>query len=303
MGEGCVQCPEKQYSDKHSEAVECEWCTHCKRNEIQTRNCTQTSNTECKCPTGYIYDLHKPCAKCPKGMFVEKNQCKQQTTSRPTDTKTDYTLEITIGICFSILLLIIIGLIVLIIHIHRRRNRNRRNTPPDILQPCMAQQTTVLTATPPLPEKTKHYHHPASDNYYGPPPMVTPAPLRVTPLRLKDLKFSLVHDMEHQLSLHYQRNYKDLAGQLNYDAIFVRALEDHANPVEQLLTDYVTRQDSTKEQLYEALLAIRRKDVAEWFWADCQPIRQDRQQDIVRQQDGNTNNTREGHHPYHSRLV
>lgn len=131
----------------------------------------------------------------------------------------------------------------------------------------------TVTTTPPLPEKTKHYRHPASDNYYGPPPIVTPAPLRVTPLRLKDLKFSLVHDMEQLLSLHYPRNYKDLAANLSYDAIFVRSLEDKQNPVEHLLQDYVTRQSSTKEQLYECLLAIGRKDVADWFWTDCHPIR------------------------------
>jgi hypothetical protein len=62
--------------------------------------------------------------------------------------------------------------------------------------------------------------------------------------------------MEQLLSLHYPRNYKDLAANLSYDAIFVRSLEDKQNPVEHLLQDYVTRQSSTKNSFTNVCLQL-----------------------------------------------
>ena len=64
----------------------------------------------------------------------------------------------------------------------------------------------------------------------------------------------------------YTKNYRNLAGQLDYDINYVRHLDMQPNPVEALLQDFITSKNATKEALYQALVDMERQDVADRLW-------------------------------------
>ncbi|TRY82127.1 hypothetical protein DNTS_009448 [Danionella cerebrum] len=93
----CDNCPENQYSSAPGAKYLCQVCSKCGKGSRVVKDCTPTSNTECKCLDGYsallnekicvckkgsgLDETGKKCQKCPDGFFTDtdNSSCKRWT--------------------------------------------------------------------------------------------------------------------------------------------------------------------------------------------------------------------------------
>uniref|UniRef100_A0A8C2KM74 Si:ch73-361p23.3 n=1 Tax=Cyprinus carpio TaxID=7962 RepID=A0A8C2KM74_CYPCA len=76
----CEACPLEQYSSKPGTHFACQNCNKCEKGSEELSACTPTSDTQCKCKTGFIpiYPLKEDMCTCEKGSGIdERGICKK----------------------------------------------------------------------------------------------------------------------------------------------------------------------------------------------------------------------------------
>ncbi|XP_051562939.1 tumor necrosis factor receptor superfamily member 4-like [Myxocyprinus asiaticus] len=75
----CEPCPDNQYHSKRGTEISCDNCSTCKKGSEEVSECTPTSDTRCKCKTGFKPKdvLNEEICFCDKGFGLDKtgNRC------------------------------------------------------------------------------------------------------------------------------------------------------------------------------------------------------------------------------------
>ncbi|XP_059807614.1 tumor necrosis factor receptor superfamily member 14-like [Hypanus sabinus] len=180
----CKPCPHGSYSTQWNNLASCLRCDDCRNEGMQyKRNCTQDSNAQCECNTGYVCK-DSDCKRCiPQGTFSDTGTKPSQpwtnytsldyvetppgnqmiTTICDNSTKITLTLKAkessnkkevaTAIVAFSILFLLGLSIGLHVVTLRKKRNRDYT------LSPDEAQATTVNT----LCKKNSNVHYPEQE--------------------------------------------------------------------------------------------------------------------------------------------
>ncbi|XP_041691759.2 uncharacterized protein LOC121530677 isoform X3 [Coregonus clupeaformis] len=126
----CEDCDFDTYTEHDNGLQQCLKCTKCRSDQVTTKTCTITQNTECQCKPGYFCAPDQACEVCKKCSRCKDNEVrvKNCTTTSNTVCKTRMPTSSTISAAVIVIVVVVLSITAAIAGVYWKRRKHSKRT-------------------------------------------------------------------------------------------------------------------------------------------------------------------------------
>ncbi|NXP08741.1 TNR16 factor, partial [Thinocorus orbignyianus] len=272
----CEECPEGTFSSEANFVDPCLPCTTCEDNEVLVKECTATSDAECRdlhprwtthTPSLVGSDSPEPVTRDPFSTEVVPSTLADTVTtvmgsSQPVVSRG--TADNLIPVYCSILAAVVVGLVAYIAFKrwnNCKQNKQGANNRPVNQTPSPEGEKLHSDSGISVDSQSLHDQQPPSQSTQGPAPKGDGSLYSTLPPSKQE-------EVEKLLGSSAEETWRKLAGELGYKEDLIDSFNREESPARALLADWSSKETATLDTLLAALRRIQRGDIAESLYSE-----------------------------------
>uniref|UniRef100_A0A8B9SYT3 Nerve growth factor receptor n=1 Tax=Anas platyrhynchos TaxID=8839 RepID=A0A8B9SYT3_ANAPL len=264
----CEECPEGTFSDEANFVDPCLPCTICEENEVMVKECTATSDAECRGTASLAgSESPEPVTRDPFNTEAMASTLADTGTtvmgsSQPVVSRG--TADNLIPVYCSILAAVVVGLVAYIAFKRWnscKQNKQGANNRPVNQTPSPEGEKLHSDSGISVDSQSLHDQQPNSQGTQGPAPKGDGSLYANLPPGKQE-------EVEKLLSSSAEETWRQLAGELGYKEDLIDSFTREESPARALLADWSSKETATLDALLVALRKIQRGDIAESLYSE-----------------------------------